>query len=607
MEPLPRLHALVFGAKRVERTNWNVQHDRLLSAVGSVEAQARTEADVDRAHDQRVLAWDMWQERAGAAGSMRAADGELKALQEHHPQQEKAASGLTLTEANRQPVFEHCHFVEDSAFEDVATVSKKARLAPDRQPPNDADRVPPPITDRREGPVATNERRNLQSTPHGGFEASRTFGGTHDPASSVPAARPGPQQDVEANNKANSNGFKSATVYHRQEMAKKGAGQSQQQQQQQQTGNRMHQRGGHLQGNNSGLQNSASLQASGGARTTGLKRRPLHPRAGGGQQGPQKQPDQEESNIPEELIDHPELKNVEPKMIELVLNEVLDRNPGVTWDDIAGLHYAKKIMNEVVVLPMLRPDIFTGLRAPPKGVLLFGPPGTGKTMIGKAIASETDATFFSVSASSLMSKWIGEGEKMVRALFSVARCYQPAVVFVDEIDSLLTCRTDGEQEATRRVKTEFLVQIDGAGVSKDTRVLLVGATNLPHQLDEAARRRMAKRILIPLPDEEGRQKLICNAMATTPSNLTEDEISAIVVKSDGYSGSDLQNLCSEAAMGPVRGIQHRIKDMKMDEMRPIEMQDFEAAFFQVRASVSKADLVKLEDFDRNFGSGSGPS
>ena len=104
-------------------------------------------------------------------------------------------------------------------------------------------------------------------------------------------------------------------------------------------------------------------------------------------------------------------------------------------------------------------DIFTGLRGPPKGLLLFGPPGTGKTLIGRCIASQSESTFFSISSSSLTSKWMGDGEKMVRALFAVARCHQPAVIFIDEVDSLLTQRSDGEFDATRRLKTEFLVQL----------------------------------------------------------------------------------------------------------------------------------------------------
>lgn len=183
------------------------------------------------------------------------------------------------------------------------------------------------------------------------------------------------------------------------------------------------------------------------------------------------------------------LKNIDPKMIELITNEIMDSNSVVGWDDICGLSHAKKTIKEIVVFPMLRPDIFSGLRAPPKGLLLFGPPGTGKTLIGKCIASQSKSTFFSISSSSLTSKWVGEGEKMVRALFAVARAHQPSVIFIDEIDSLLSQRTDGENEATRRIKTEFLVQFDGCGTSDQDRILMVGATNRPHEIDEAARRR----------------------------------------------------------------------------------------------------------------------
>jgi SpoVK/Ycf46/Vps4 family AAA+-type ATPase len=152
------------------------------------------------------------------------------------------------------------------------------------------------------------------------------------------------------------------------------------------------------------------------------------------------------------------LKHIDPVMVERIQSEIMEEQRHVEWDDIAGLDHAKNSIKEIVVWPMLRPDIFTGLRGPPKGLLLFGPPGTGKTMIGRCIASQSGATFFSISSSSLTSKWVGDGEKMVRALFAVARCSQPAVIFIDEIDSLLSQRTDGEYDASRKIKTEFLVQ-----------------------------------------------------------------------------------------------------------------------------------------------------
>ncbi|XP_039839270.1 ATPase family AAA domain-containing protein FIGL1-like isoform X2 [Panicum virgatum] len=170
------------------------------------------------------------------------------------------------------------------------------------------------------------------------------------------------------------------------------------------------------------------------------------------------------------------LRNLEPRLIEHVSNEIMDRDPNVRWDDIAGLEHAKKCVTEMVIWPLLRPDIFRGCRSPGRGLLLFGPPGTGKTMIGKAIAGEAKATFFYISASSLTSKWIGEGEKLVRALFGVASCRQPAVIFVDEIDSLLSQRkSDGEHESSRRLKTQFLIEMEGFN-SGNEQILLIGTS-----------------------------------------------------------------------------------------------------------------------------------
>ncbi len=135
-------------------------------------------------------------------------------------------------------------------------------------------------------------------------------------------------------------------------------------------------------------------------------------------------------------------KNLDPRMVEVIEGEIIERQPNVTWDDIAGLEFAKKTINEIIIWPMLRPDIFTGMRAPPRGIMLFGPPGTGKTLLGKAIAAQSKATFLSISASTLTSKWVGEGEKMVRTMFAIAAIHQPSVVFIDEIDSLLCSRND---------------------------------------------------------------------------------------------------------------------------------------------------------------------
>ncbi|CAL1535521.1 unnamed protein product [Lymnaea stagnalis] len=290
-------------------------------------------------------------------------------------------------------------------------------------------------------------------------------------------------------------------------------------------------------------------------------------------------------------------------MIELINNEIMDHGALITWSDIAGLEFAKKTIKEIVVWPMLRPDIFVGLRGPPKGLLLFGPPGTGKTLIGKCIASQSKSTFFSISASSLTSKWVGEGEKMVRALFAVARCHQPAVVFIDEIDSLLSQRSDSEHESSRRIKTEFLVQLDGASTQSEDRLLVIGATNRPHEIDEAARRRFVKRLLIPLPEPVARRQIVTNLMAQQKNSLSETDIEAIVKQTDGYSGADMTNLCREAALGPIRSIPfEEMEIITPDQVRPIMYEDFEAALCQVRASVSSKDLQLYTEWNKTYGS-----
>ncbi|XP_014281543.1 fidgetin-like protein 1 [Halyomorpha halys] len=308
------------------------------------------------------------------------------------------------------------------------------------------------------------------------------------------------------------------------------------------------------------------------------------------------------NDIEEELDER--LKNIEPRMVELIKNEIMYTGSAIGWDDIAGLQFAKTTIQEIVVWPMLRPDIFTGLRRPPKGILLFGPPGTGKTLIGKCIASQSKSTFFSISASSLTSKWIGDGEKMVRALFAVARCEQPAVVFIDEIDSLLSQRSDTEHESSRRIKTEFLVQLDGAGTGEEDRILVIGATNRPQELDEAARRRLVKRLYIPLPDQEARKQLVTNLMKLERNNLTPEEIENISMLTDGYSGADMKNLCQEACLGPIRSIASTdMFQISADEVRPVNIDDFMLALKRVKSSVSDQDLETYLKWDQQYGSG----
>lgn len=298
-----------------------------------------------------------------------------------------------------------------------------------------------------------------------------------------------------------------------------------------------------------------------------------------------------------------ELRGLDKELVEKINNEIVDNGQKVTFDDIAGLENAKNTVNELVIYPMKRPDLFTGLRACPKGLLLFGPPGTGKTLIGKAISYESGATFFSISSSSLTSKWIGEGEKLVKTLFAVASYRSPSVVFIDEVDSMLTQRKSDENEASRRIKTEFLVQLDGAGNDRKGHVLVIGATNLPQELDDAARRRFVKRLYIPLPDQRGRESLLRTLLAKNSHSLTDKEIIKLSRDTDGYSGADLKNLCTDASMGPMRSMTvEEMMSIKANEVPPIAYKHFRQSLRGSSPSVAQSDLQVYLDWNNTYGS-----
>lgn len=211
---------------------------------------------------------------------------------------------------------------------------------------------------------------------------------------------------------------------------------------------------------------------------------------------------------------------------------------------------------------------------------------------------------------------------MVRALFAVARCHQPAVIFMDEIDSLLSQRTEGEMESNRRIKTEFLIQLDGAATSSDDRILIIGATNRyrfwvhdeplvfdgifhssPQEIDEAARRRLVKRFYIPLPEPHARQAIVARLLSAQRHVLTSADIEGVSGRTEGYSGSDMANLCKEAAMGPIRTLAGEdIIAIAADDVRPISREDFDYALTQVRASVSSKAMDEYLAWNRDFGS-----
>lgn len=307
------------------------------------------------------------------------------------------------------------------------------------------------------------------------------------------------------------------------------------------------------------------------------------------------------------IFEDERIKTLEKNLVEKILSEIVQRKSNVSFDDIAGLESVKTRIRELVILPMLRPELFQGIRSPGKGVLLFGPPGTGKSMIGKCVASQSQATFFSISASVLTSKWVGDGEKMVRALFAVARILQPTVIFIDEIDSLLLQRNDQDHECSRRMKTEFLLQFDGMSAGEEDRLLVIGATNRPEGLDEAARRRFTSRLYIPLPSKEARIRIITTILkqneSNVTSNLSNEDLDTIAQQTDGYSGADMANLTKEAAMVPLRSAmaESSVLHVKLEDVRPICIGDFVKSLVTVKSSVSPSEIEHYELFNKTFG------
>ncbi|XP_029906434.1 spastin [Myripristis murdjan] len=321
-------------------------------------------------------------------------------------------------------------------------------------------------------------------------------------------------------------------------------------------------------------------------------------RAGGRQNGRASSP----TSTPQKKKELKNLRNVDSKLASLILNEIVDSGSLVRFEDVAGQDLAKQALQEIVILPALRPELFTGLRAPARGLLLFGPPGNGKTMLAKAVATESNATFFNISAASLTSKYVGEGEKLVRALFSVARELQPSIIFIDEVDSLLCERREGEHDASRRLKTEFLIEFDGVQSGGDDRVLVMGATNRPQELDEAVLRRFAKRVYVALPTEETRFKLLKNLLGKHGNPLTHRELSQLARMTEGYSGSDLTSLAKDASLGPIRELRpEQVRNMAASEVRNIRFGDFVESLKKIKRSVGPQTLELYVRWNRDYG------
>ncbi|XP_026217233.1 fidgetin-like isoform X1 [Anabas testudineus] len=304
-----------------------------------------------------------------------------------------------------------------------------------------------------------------------------------------------------------------------------------------------------------------------------------------------------------------QLKNSDPHLLDMVTSEIVQQGPPVDWSDIAGLELAKATLKEEVLWPILRPDMFSNLGPAPRCVLLFGPRGSGRTLLGRCLASQLGAPFLQLSGSMLATKWLTEGEKIIRASFLVARCRQPSVLFISEVDMLLSAHLS-EESPINRLKGELLTQLDSLlmGSSEDggNQVLVVCSTSRPQDMDEGLRRYFARRVLVPLPDSAARHQIVNQVLAQSQHKycLSEEELALLVQRTEGFSGLDLARLCQEALVGLLH-VSAQGMDMTgmmpRGQIRPLTYQDFESVFCKFQASISQKEIDTYTEWNKMFG------
>lgn len=304
----------------------------------------------------------------------------------------------------------------------------------------------------------------------------------------------------------------------------------------------------------------------------------------------------------------PETKGVsdeEQELLDMISGTIVTESPNVRWIEIAGLENCKQALREAIVLPMVKPELFTGARKPWSGILLFGPPGCGKTLLARAAATECKATFFSASSAELLSKWLGESEKLISALFKVARLKAPSLIFMDEIDSVATKRGEGsESGGERRVKTQLLSEIQGLKSTHDKVLLVLGATNRPWDIDTAMLSRFEKKVFVPLPDVPARAGIFKIHTAGVNTSLNDEDFIELAVRTENYSGRDISNVCREVIMLPIRELDmsglldNSDKEVKL---RDVNLNDFKKTLKKVKPMTSKAILKQYNDWKDEYG------
>jgi len=289
----------------------------------------------------------------------------------------------------------------------------------------------------------------------------------------------------------------------------------------------------------------------------------------------------------------PEEDEDKRRLREMIADTIISERPNVKMSEVAGLERAKQAIHDAIVAPMKHPELFKGkARQPWRGILFYGPAGCGKTLIAKAVAAEINATFFNVSAGNIVSKWLGESERLVMNLFELARKSQPAIIFMDELDSIGVSRSGDDVGGERRLKTQLLTELQGLESDYEDRITVIGATNLPWELDFALRSRFEKKIHVPLPDSVARKRIFEIHMeeVEVAPEVDYDELADL---SEGYSGREISVVCREAAMEPIRDLQRsgRLDDGEVIlEVRPVSREDFLEAIENIRPATSPEDM-----------------